>query len=127
MLALMRDPQVPFDLRIDLAAQAAPFVHARPEPARRKRPDPLDVRDRLGDTGDSWKRSVSTRYLPPRKRTNWQSCIGAIRTSPRKPGNSWSDGCPTIRTEGRPIVGQATILGLSKKTDGLGFGRGLLG
>jgi hypothetical protein len=52
MLALMRDPQVPFDLRIDLAAQAAPFVHARPEPAQRKRPDPLDLRDRLGDTGD---------------------------------------------------------------------------
>jgi hypothetical protein len=52
MLALMRDPQVPFDLRIDMAAQAAPFVHARPEPARRKRPDPLDVRDRLGETGD---------------------------------------------------------------------------
>ena len=52
MLALMRDPQVPFDLRIVMAAQAAPFVHARPEPARRKRPDPLDLRDRLGDTGD---------------------------------------------------------------------------
>jgi hypothetical protein len=52
MLALMRDPQVPFDLRIEMAAQAAPFVHARPEPSRRKRPDPLDVRDRLGDTGD---------------------------------------------------------------------------
>jgi hypothetical protein len=52
MLALMRDPQVPFDLRIEMAAQAAPFVHARPEPTRRKRPDPLDVRDRLGDTGD---------------------------------------------------------------------------
>jgi hypothetical protein len=52
MLAWMRDPQVPFDLRIDMAAQAAPFVHARPEPARRKRPDPLDLRDRLGDTGD---------------------------------------------------------------------------
>jgi hypothetical protein len=52
MLALMRDPQVPLDLRIEMATQAAPFVHARPEPARRKRPDPLDVRDRLGDTGD---------------------------------------------------------------------------
>ena len=52
MLALMRDPQVPLDERIDLAAAAAPFVHARPEPARNKRPDPLDLRDRLGDSGD---------------------------------------------------------------------------
>jgi hypothetical protein len=52
MLALMRDPQVPLDLRIEMAAQAAPFVHARPEPARKKRPDPLDLRDRLGETGD---------------------------------------------------------------------------
>ena len=52
MLALMRDPQVPFDLRIDMAAAAAPFVHARPEPARNRRPDPLDLRDRLGDTED---------------------------------------------------------------------------
>jgi hypothetical protein len=52
MLALMRDPQVPLDLRIDMAATAAPFVHAKPEPARNKRPDPLDLRDRLGETGD---------------------------------------------------------------------------
>jgi uncharacterized protein YnzC (UPF0291/DUF896 family) len=52
MLALMRDPQVPRDLRLEMAATAAPFVHARPEPARNKRPDPLDLRDRLGDSGD---------------------------------------------------------------------------
>jgi uncharacterized protein YnzC (UPF0291/DUF896 family) len=52
MLALMRDPQVPLDLRIEMAAQAAPFVHARPEPTHKKRPDPLDLRDRLGETGD---------------------------------------------------------------------------
>jgi hypothetical protein len=52
MLALMRDPQVPLDLRLDMAAAAAPFVHVRPEPARNKRPDPLDLRDRLGDSGD---------------------------------------------------------------------------
>jgi hypothetical protein len=50
MLALMRDRQVPLDLRIDMATAAAPFVHAKPEPARNKRPDPLDLRDRLGDT-----------------------------------------------------------------------------
>jgi hypothetical protein len=49
MLALMRDPQVPLDLRIEMATQAAPFVHARPEPTRKKRPDPLDLRDRLGE------------------------------------------------------------------------------
>src|SRR5215467_4645099 len=35
MLALMRDPQVPLDDRIDLAAKAAPFVHARPAPVRK--------------------------------------------------------------------------------------------
>jgi hypothetical protein len=52
MLALMRDPQVPLDLRIEMASQAAPFVHARPEPTRKTRPDPLDLRDRLGETGD---------------------------------------------------------------------------
>src|SRR6266571_960038 len=52
MLALMRDPQVPLDLRLEMAAAAAPFVHAKPEPARNKRPDPLDLRDRLGDNGD---------------------------------------------------------------------------
>jgi hypothetical protein len=34
MLALMRDPQVPLDDRIDIAAKAAPFVHARPAPVR---------------------------------------------------------------------------------------------
>jgi hypothetical protein len=52
MLALMRDPQVPLDLRLEMAATAGPFVHARPEPARNKPPDPLDLRDRLGDNGD---------------------------------------------------------------------------
>jgi len=52
MLALMRDPQVPLDLRIDMAATAARFVHARPEPVRKKGPDPLDLRDRRGETGD---------------------------------------------------------------------------
>src|SRR6266516_2625881 len=52
MLALMRDPQVPLDLRLEMAATAAPFVHARPELVRNKRPDPLDLRDRLGDNGD---------------------------------------------------------------------------
>jgi hypothetical protein len=52
MLALMRDPQVPLDLRLEMAAAASPFVHARPEPARNKRPDPLDLGDRLMDTGD---------------------------------------------------------------------------
>jgi hypothetical protein len=50
MLALMRNPQVPLDDRIGIAAAAAPFVHARPE--RKRALDPLDVRDRLGDTGD---------------------------------------------------------------------------
>jgi hypothetical protein len=52
MLALMRDPQVPLDDRIYLAATATPFVHARPEARRGRRIDPLDLRDRLIDTGD---------------------------------------------------------------------------
>src|SRR4029077_16747072 len=52
MLALMRDPQLPLDTRLEMAATAAPFVHARPEPVRKTRPDPLDLRDRLMDTAD---------------------------------------------------------------------------
>jgi hypothetical protein len=52
MLALMRDPQVPFGVRLDMASIAAPYVHARPAPVRKRRPDPLDLRDRLGDHGD---------------------------------------------------------------------------
>jgi hypothetical protein len=52
MLALMRDLQLPLDTRLEMAATAAPFVHARPEPARKTRPDPLDLRDRLVDTAD---------------------------------------------------------------------------
>src|SRR6202158_2423956 len=51
MLALMRDPQVPFGMRLDMASIAAPYVHARPAPVRKRRPDPLDLRDRLGDGG----------------------------------------------------------------------------
>jgi hypothetical protein len=46
MLALMRDPQVPLDTRIEMAAQTAPFIHARPEPVQKRRPD------RLGDPSD---------------------------------------------------------------------------
>ena len=46
MLALMRDPQVPIDLRLDTAAAAAPFVHARPRPPSRGRPHPMELRAR---------------------------------------------------------------------------------
>jgi hypothetical protein len=46
MLALMRDPQGPLDLRIDMAAAAAPFVHARPRPSRASRPHPMELRAR---------------------------------------------------------------------------------
>jgi hypothetical protein len=42
MLALMRDPQVPVDLRIDMAATAAPFVHAKPKAPPRVRTNPMD-------------------------------------------------------------------------------------
>jgi hypothetical protein len=44
MLALMRDPQVSLDLRIDVAVAAAPFVHARPKPVRNKHSDPIDLK-----------------------------------------------------------------------------------
>ena len=46
MLALMRDPQVPIDPRLDMAAAAAPFVHARPRPPSRGRPHPMELRAR---------------------------------------------------------------------------------
>jgi hypothetical protein len=46
MLALMRDPQGPIDVRLDMAAAAAPFVHARPRPPRRGRPHPMELRAR---------------------------------------------------------------------------------
>jgi hypothetical protein len=46
MLALMRDPQVPLHLRLDMAAAAAPLVHARPRAPRRERPHPMELRAR---------------------------------------------------------------------------------
>ena len=42
MLGLMRDPNVPTDLRVEMAAAAAPFVHARPQAPPRKRTNPMD-------------------------------------------------------------------------------------
>jgi hypothetical protein len=42
MLALMRDPQVPLEDRIDMAAAAAPFVHAKPKAPSRVRTNPMD-------------------------------------------------------------------------------------
>jgi uncharacterized protein YnzC (UPF0291/DUF896 family) len=44
MLALMRDPQVPLDERIDLAAAAAPFLHTKPKALSRVRTNPMDSR-----------------------------------------------------------------------------------
>jgi hypothetical protein len=46
MLALMRDPQVPLHLRLDMAAAAAPLVHARPRASRRDQPHPMELRAR---------------------------------------------------------------------------------
>jgi hypothetical protein len=40
MLALMRDPQVPLDLRIDAAAASAALVHARPQACVYRKPYP---------------------------------------------------------------------------------------
>jgi len=42
MLGLMRDPNVPTDLRVEMAAAAAPFVHAKPQAPPRKRTNPMD-------------------------------------------------------------------------------------
>jgi hypothetical protein len=44
MLGLMRDPKVPTDLRIEMAAAAAPFVHIRPRRHSRRRFDPTEPR-----------------------------------------------------------------------------------
>jgi hypothetical protein len=44
MLALMRDPQVPLDLRIDAAAASAALVHARPQASRDERSHPMELR-----------------------------------------------------------------------------------
>jgi hypothetical protein len=44
MLALMRDPQLPLDLRIRMAASTAPLVHARPRASDRSRPHPMELR-----------------------------------------------------------------------------------
>lgn len=41
MLALLRDPQVPLDLRLDLAVAAAPYLHVRPQAPSWLRSDPL--------------------------------------------------------------------------------------
>jgi hypothetical protein len=38
MLGLMRDSKVPMELRIEMAAAAAPYVHTRPDGLGRKRP-----------------------------------------------------------------------------------------
>jgi hypothetical protein len=44
MLALMRDLQVPLDTRINMAAAAAPLLHARPRASGRSRPHPMELR-----------------------------------------------------------------------------------
>jgi hypothetical protein len=58
MLALMRDSQVPLDLRIDAAAASASLVHARPKAPRDRRPHPMEIRRRrakaaIGDAAES--------------------------------------------------------------------------
>ncbi len=44
MLGLMRDPNVPWDVRVDMAAEAARFVHAKPQAPPRLRTNPMDLR-----------------------------------------------------------------------------------
>ena len=43
MLALMRDPKVPTDLRLEMAVAAAPFMHAKPQAPSRVRTNPMDL------------------------------------------------------------------------------------
>jgi hypothetical protein len=43
MLGLMRDPNLPTDLRIEMATAVAPFVHSRPQAPTRKRTNPMDL------------------------------------------------------------------------------------
>ena len=42
MLGLMRDPAIPTDLQLEMAAAAVPFVHAKPQAPPRKRTNPMD-------------------------------------------------------------------------------------
>lgn len=46
MLALMRDPQVSLDLRIEVATSAAFLVHPRPRASQRSQPHPMEMRRR---------------------------------------------------------------------------------
>jgi hypothetical protein len=43
MLAVMRDQNVPMDLRIEMAAAAAPFLHLRPQRASRQMPPAMQL------------------------------------------------------------------------------------
>jgi hypothetical protein len=42
MVGVMRDPKVPVDLRVEMAAATAPFVHAKPQASPRVRTNPMD-------------------------------------------------------------------------------------
>ncbi|HEV3159278.1 MAG TPA: hypothetical protein VGZ89_04765, partial [Xanthobacteraceae bacterium] len=68
---------MPLDDRIELAAKAAPFVHARPEPIRKKRTDPLDLRDRLGESGDLKFGKVEAKPDPAKAAVNGDAGQGA--------------------------------------------------
>ena len=43
ILAVMRDPNVPTDLRLEMAVTAAPYVHAKPQAPSRVRTNPMDL------------------------------------------------------------------------------------
>jgi hypothetical protein len=60
MLAVMRNEEMPTDLRIEMAAAAAPFVHTRPKADARKRADPAADRSRLRDPADIIIRRAET-------------------------------------------------------------------
>lgn len=61
MLRLMRNPQVPIKIRIDMAAAAAPFVHARPKAPAPKRYDPMNPASSVRDLEEFTIRKMETK------------------------------------------------------------------
>src|SRR5690242_2641097 len=94
MLALMRDPQAPFDLRLEMAATAAPFVHARP--IRNRRAKPLDCADHLGGNGD-----LRFAKLEPKS----VDAAGAGQLGSEGQGSSGAEGRVEAGARGRNQVG----------------------
>jgi hypothetical protein len=57
-LAILRDPNAPFDLRMQAAKEAMPFMHAKPAPARDD--GQTDLANAPG-AGDDWTHDLDPR------------------------------------------------------------------